>query len=162
MARHEKPDEYERPLCTYVCNCSHFPKAIEASKFLSQFNCLKVWETQYQKTRDHTTWYVGFAHRVDDPEPFLLNINIYSDRFDLEFRHQKCLPNDFAKLRLSPTKNWQIAKSNENSRAEIQKLLKGYIENIRKDYDDKNIKYYKMHTRKTDTERKPVDFKCPF
>jgi hypothetical protein len=114
MARHEQPDKLEKPLCTYICNCDHFPFAIKSAKLLENFKeNLKVWWTQYPSSREYTCWYIGFNYKE---QPFILNINIRPSCLELEFRYPRFIPKEF---KLAPS---QIRTGDVQTRGAIQRF----------------------------------------
>jgi hypothetical protein len=144
MARYEIPDNIDKPLCTFICSCDHFQSAIKSMKFLENFQTLKVWRTEYPDNNMHSVWYVSFKHQE---EPYIINVNICTTYFQLEFRHPQFLPNDVAS-KLRPNQKWVCANSNKYSELELQKMVSSYIEKIRDSFDKKQIKYRKWHPRK--------------
>ena len=158
MTKHENIAEFERPLCTYVCDCEQIPQAMIAAKFLGKFDSLKVWQTQYPSQRGHTCWYVSF---VNKEQPYILNINIFLGKIQLEFRYPQYLP-DAIRNKLTENSKWRTANSDEYLLKELEDFLRTYTETIRKDFDEDKIKYNKWHIRQTETEPTCVSHRCPF
>ena len=108
-ARHERPDDLKRPLCTYIYNCKHLRYATRCMSFLGRFCGLEVWRVQYSGDNSYTCWYAGFKHKE---EPYILNFNISSKNIEVEFRHPQYLPIN-VRIELRKNQNWRCGRFND-------------------------------------------------
>jgi len=133
MATHERPDDENRPLNTYICSPKQLTLANRCIEFLDDFPILKVWEVQYPKPKDYTCWYVSFRH---NEKPWILNFTIYSSYTNIEFRYPQYIPNDILDRLKWQTTNWKYVKfASEKDKERLKGIMKVYLNNIRTDFD---------------------------
>jgi hypothetical protein len=142
MAIHEKIDLSLKPLYTYVCSSKHGTNAVEAARFLNNFDVIEAVLTQYPKNEPYTCWYLTFKNYR---QPFILNVNIRPTYFQIEFRYPQFLPD--TAIGLIPNKEWKRANSNKYSVRELDAFLEGYLEKIRSAFYSGKLKYRDYYKR---------------
>lgn len=146
MATHERPDDENRPLDTYICNPKHSANASRCKEFLESFYQFRVWRVQYPKGEKYTCWYVSFKGCKE--EPYILNFNISPLSIAIEFRFPQYLPDKIVE-ELSKNKDWRRTSFRKHPESKIREMLNIYLEKIKNDFDSCRLKYKKWHPRKT-------------
>ena len=137
MVYHERPDDDNRPLETYICNPNQKSMVEKCVELLTNFPMLKVWEVQYPSAKNYTCFYISFKHKET---PWILNFTIYPNFTNVEFRYSQYLPYEVLDNFRWITSNWAYIKFTEQNRKRICELLNIYIDNIRGDFDARKLK----------------------